>query len=168
MAENRKWEQTIGAGYLLGISALALLLALPLLKPEFNIGRLSLKAGTQPYGWPQGITKNPADCYLVIGDWYWYIGWQQTRLSEASTFYVEVAGVRKSQITAKFRSLPERIDRTKIPVYSILGQAAGRRGRTTEQAGATNRLPAASRKRYDYLNLNLEIDGALQLACGRP
>jgi hypothetical protein len=75
MAENRKWEQTIGAGYLLGISALALLLALPLLKPEFNIGRLSLKAGTQPYGWPQGITKNPADCYLVIGDWYWFIGY---------------------------------------------------------------------------------------------
>ena len=75
MAENRKWEQTIGAGSLLGIAALALLLALPLLKPEFNIGRLRLQAGTQPYGWPQGITKNPADCYLVIGDWYWYIGW---------------------------------------------------------------------------------------------
>ena len=82
MAENRKWEQTIGAGSLIGISALALLLVLPLLKPEFNIGRLRLKAGIQPYGWTQGITKNPADCYLVIGEWYWYIGWQKLRLDK--------------------------------------------------------------------------------------
>jgi hypothetical protein len=74
VAENRTSGKLEGAGYLLGISALALLLALPLLKPEFNIGRLRLEAGSQPYGWPQGITKNPADCYLVIGDWYWYIG----------------------------------------------------------------------------------------------
>ena len=36
------------------------------------------------------------------------------------------------------------------------------------QAGATNRLPAESRKRHDNHNLNLEIEGALPVACGRP
>jgi hypothetical protein len=38
----------------------------------------------------------------------------------------------------------------------------------TEQAGATNRLPAASRKRHDNHNLNLEVERALPVACGRP
>lgn len=37
-----------------------------------------------------------------------------------------------------------------------------------EQAGATNRLPAASRSRHNNHNLKLEIEGALPVACGRP
>ena len=79
LLEKIRWLKTdngnkqSGAGYLLGISAIALLRdQLPLLKPEFNIGILRLQAGTQPYGWPQGITKNhadmlPRDRRLVIG-----------------------------------------------------------------------------------------------------
>ncbi len=35
-----------------------------------------------------------------------------------------------------------------------------------EQAGATNRLPAPSRKRHDDYNLNLEVEAALPVACG--
>ena len=44
----------------------------------------------------------------------------------------------------------------------------GRASVYAQQAGATNRLPAASPKRHDNYNLNLEVEGALPVACGRP
>lgn len=42
------------------------------------------------------------------------------------------------------------------------------RQKNVEQAGATNRLPAAIWERHDTHDLNLELEGALPVACGRP